>query len=509
MAMLLRTRNKISLGLRVFCVFSVTLVYLFIGALSRQDIPVKYETLENPWGRHLLDVNNNDTVVKNCTPAAINEFPPDGFTRRQRQNGAVIVHALLCCYLFILLATVCEEYFIPAVKKFCNNLKMKEDIAGATLMAIASSSPELFINCVGTFVTEGDLGIGTIVGSAVFNVLAVPACCGLFANMVMEIEWWSVTRDSVMYGISVIALIIVLQDGKILLMEAVALVLVYSLYILLMCFNTSLSKIAHRCVAKVRRRKYYIEVMGETHPLLYRQNGKYQGIEEILQEDITLEDCEKFDESTKIWEWPKDETTKGKIWWVLIWPISFLLSLTIPDCRKYHRLYVITFIMCIFWIGSTSYVVSWLITTIGDTLNIADSVMGLTFLAAGTSVPEAVSSVIVTKQGHATMGISSSIGSNTFDILLCLGIPWLIKAAFYPKIPGQHWVEIHSDGINISACALLSTLIIFYASIVANKFKLDWKIGLTCLAVYLMFLILASLVELNVFFIVNLPTCDH
>lgn len=36
----------------------------------------------------------------------------------------------------------------------------------------------------------------------------------------------------------------------------------------------------------------------------------------------------------------------------------------------------------------------------GDTLNIPDSVMGLTFLAAGTSVPEAVSSVIVTNQGE-------------------------------------------------------------------------------------------------------------
>lgn len=35
----------------------------------------------------------------------------------------------------------------------------------------------------------------------------------------------------------------------------------------------------------------------------------------------------------------------------------------------------------------------------GDTLTIPDSVMGITFLAAGTSVPEAVSSVIVAKQG--------------------------------------------------------------------------------------------------------------
>lgn len=63
---------------------------------------------------------------------------------------------------------------------------MKEDIAGATFMAAASSSPELFINCVGTFVTKGDIGVGAVVGSAVFNILAVPAVCGLFGGQVSD-----------------------------------------------------------------------------------------------------------------------------------------------------------------------------------------------------------------------------------------------------------------------------------------------------------------------------------
>lgn len=44
---------------------------------------------------------------------------------------------------------------------------------------------------------------------------------------------------------------------------------------------------------------------------------------------------------------------------------------------------------------------------LGDTLNIPDSVMGITFLAAGTSVPEAVSSVIVAKQGKFCLFCSS------------------------------------------------------------------------------------------------------
>jgi Ca2+/Na+ antiporter len=67
------------------------------------------------------------------------------------------------------------------------DLKLSEDVAGATFMAVATSSPELFINIIGTFVTESDLGVGTIVGSAVFNVLGVATCLGLAATKVISV----------------------------------------------------------------------------------------------------------------------------------------------------------------------------------------------------------------------------------------------------------------------------------------------------------------------------------
>lgn len=67
---------------------------------------------------------------------------------------------------------------------FASALSMSKDVAGATFMAAATSAPELFVNAIGTFITEGDIGVGTIVGSAVFNILAVPACCGIGAGMV-------------------------------------------------------------------------------------------------------------------------------------------------------------------------------------------------------------------------------------------------------------------------------------------------------------------------------------
>lgn len=71
---------------------------------------------------------------------------------------------------------------------------MNEDVVGATFMAAAASSPELFINSVGTFITKSDLGVGAIVGSAVFNILAVPACCGLFAGQVTNLVEKFITK---------------------------------------------------------------------------------------------------------------------------------------------------------------------------------------------------------------------------------------------------------------------------------------------------------------------------
>lgn len=73
------------------------------------------------------------------------------------------------------------------------------------------------------------------------------------------------------------------------------------------------------------------------------------------------------------------------------------------------------------------------------------------------------------------MGISNSLGSNTFDILLCLGLPWLIKASFLPTSAGHHFVRINSRGLEYSAISLLSTLLLLYTTFAINKFRLDRK----------------------------------
>ncbi|KAG7201479.1 hypothetical protein KM043_004239 [Ampulex compressa] len=450
----------------------------------------------------------------NCTPPAIEDFPHDLFDEKQRQGGAVVVHVIVSLYLFIALAVVCDKFFVPAVEKICHALSMSKDVAGATFMAAATSAPELFVNAIGTFITEGDIGVGTIVGSAVFNILAVPACCGIGAGMVVPLDWWPVSRDCLAYGVTVAILICIIHDERVEWYEALTLVLLYIVYIAVMYWDKSFQRCtrfrAHSDQLSSDDRHVATDASEVHLPRIDKLQSSGDRVEHLATIDVPLQNGgtktqEENPEPNYEYEllvWPARGGWIRKTAWILTWPIHLVFMCTIPDCEKprFKNWFPVTFLMCIIWIGSLSYVVAWMITIIGDTLKIPDSVMGITFLAAGTSVPEAVSSVIVAKQGHGSMGISNSIGSNTFDILLCLGLPWLIKSSFSPTQPGKHYISINSGGLEYSAISLLSTLMLLYIAFASNKFQLDRKVGRACLCMYAVFLILASLIELNVFF---------
>ena len=93
------------------------------------------------------------------------------------------------------------------------------------------------------------------------------------------------------------------------------------------------------------------------------------------------------------------------------------------------------------------------------------------------------------------MAICHSVGSNIFDILLGLGLPWFLHStAVYRGQP----VPTYSDGLTIIAGMLLGTVVIALIIIKLSAFKLNKKIGGILIAFYLLFLVPAILLEMNV-----------
>lgn len=108
--------------------------------------------------------------------------------------------------------------------------------------------------------------------------------------------------------------------------------------------------------------------------------------------------------------------------------------------------------------------------------------------------------------GYGDMAVSNSIGSNVFDILLCLGLPWLIQTAM---VAPNTVLSINSSGLTYSAITLFGTVIFLIIALPVNKWRLNKLLGVICLAVYVVVIVFSCLYELNVFGPLNPPTCPR
>lgn len=150
-----------------------------------------------------------------------------------------VLHCFFIFVLFVALAIVCDDFFVPSLEAISEKLNLSEDVAGATFMAAGSSAPELFTSVAGVAV-QTDVGVGTIVGSAVFNIQIIIALTAALAGQVLFLDWRPLARDSFFYAMSIACFIGFSWDGYFTHYEAVLLLLLYVLYIVLMVFNPKL-----------------------------------------------------------------------------------------------------------------------------------------------------------------------------------------------------------------------------------------------------------------------------
>ncbi|KAJ1417318.1 solute carrier family 24, member 3, partial [Ochromonadaceae sp. CCMP2298] len=89
--------------------------------------------------------------------------------------GGIIILLVCVAAMFWALALVCEEFFVPALNVLCEEWKIPDDVAGATFMAAGASSPELFTSFIGLIIYDSNIGVGTVVGSEIFNHMIISA----------------------------------------------------------------------------------------------------------------------------------------------------------------------------------------------------------------------------------------------------------------------------------------------------------------------------------------------
>ena len=123
----------------------------------------------------------------------------------------------------------------------------------------------------------------------------------------------------------------------------------------------------------------------------------------------------------------------GALRFFLILPIVTCLKLTLPDVKVGAKAYwyPVTLVGALAWVAMASYsMVTWA-AIVANVFGIPHAILGLTFLAAGTSVPDLLTAVIVAQQGEADAAASFAVGRSVFDVLVGLPLPWLVYNLYY------------------------------------------------------------------------------
>jgi len=623
-----------------------------------------------------LDYTPSDVIEENLRPLGRHAEEEEECDSRTKADPKwhLVFYIIIMLYMFIALAIVCDEFFVPALEVMSSEkyMNLTMDVSGATLMAAGGSAPELFTSLFGTF-QRSQVGFGTIVGSAVFNVLFVIGSCSLLSKEVLHLTWWPLFRDCTYYSISLLVLALfvgIVSEGKVVLWESLVLLGMYVGYVVLMKYNERLYEAITGKVLYPPEDSQTYQATGDGAPVdrrsvltrmpsertkSFRWPGTFRtGVLKLLYEpsswldtagvgivsriagtvgdvyskiDVNENgfigkneltalfeelDChlspaefdacfEKLDSNHdgKIseaefttWYCRSEERMKAKVknvfdrfdvnkdgridrhevkrvletleprvtdqdvdaslaamyqdgsteeityqefsqwymhsilydkgqelideqldgvwgrvkppdtWtilstlqWVILLPLVSTLWLTVPDVTVYgkDKYCYISFFLSICWIGFYSFVMVWAVEIIGATFGIPSIVMGLTFIAAGTSVPDLLSSVIVARRGQGDMAISSSIGSNIFDVLVGLPLPWLIYT-LWPN--GYDHIEIGSGGVWVNIFILLGMVVAIVITIHLNGWKLTKLVGGSMFVFYFLFLANAIYQEL-------------
>lgn len=516
------------------------------------------------------------------------------------RNGGIVVYICALLYIFVSLAIICDDYFVTALEKITEKLGLSKDVAGATFMAAGSSAPELFVSLADNVFAkpQESLGIGTIVGSAIFNILVIISLSALLAGQDLVLDWRPLLRDSLWYSWAIIALTYSVWDGHVDVYESALLFGSYACYCVYMSQNerivtrcckrpddidldaasaaddaVAVEKAAALAVAgaavasQTTGRPWTIDVerreetdtaatdarprktsdssvqlrrahssshtgdgdlrakfaaqasnvnpiyqskyrMFQYHPSLTRQQTQHSletGASAAAAPAsttapppvITVQDVGALDGDealgpyfAEVFDVPK--SFLGKLWFVFTWPIVVIARVTIPDCR-YPQFsgtcgFTATFLVAIVWIAFLSHYTVVYATKFGCIAGIPSALMGLTIIAAGTSIPDALSSILVARDGHGDMAVSNALGSNVFDILLGLGLPFFLSNLVYHEP-----VAVAGDDLELSIFILFGILFTLVVLLILSRWRLRKSVGGLLALLYIVYVVVSYL----------------
>ena len=321
-----------------------------------------------------------------------------------------LVELIIILIISLLIVIKSADIFVDNLVEVGALLGISQIILGVTASAIGTSLPEFGSAMIATLSGNVDIGVGTVIGSNIWNIAGILGITATFAGVIKS-DTKGLKRDGAVTLATALILMFFMFFGDIGKIAAIVMIIVYAIYL--------------RSLIKAQK-----------------EDAESNKIE--IEEKSELENNEKSGSKLK-------SIPPKSIAWILVGFAGLIIG-----CRL------------LVYSG----------TGIGEILGIPEMIMGLFVLAIGTSIPELVVTFSSAMKGLHDLSIGTVLGSNTFNILIGIGVPALIL-----NVPVDHTSLIFDAPAMIFVTVLLLLLI-------KKDMKLTRSNGLILLATYIAYAVI-------------------
>lgn len=327
----------------------------------------------------------------------------------------------------IVIKEACDP-FADAAQWVGDTFHIPGSVRGATLDAIASSMPELFsgiffvvVAVVGAEEADrlaaGAAGYGstiaTCAGSAVYNMILIPAFCALMISFfrpsrpTIDIEDEVIARDGLWFVSCEIILILFLFNNQMDWWMGLVFLGLYAIYILQLFRD---AKVYRKNMQLVMGRLQTEGTQTKTHDVIAHLQQEGVRVTEPLVEKARQRLRGEDEDEEDV---PDSAGALFGFWGIPLSGLSVTLILLVCTC--------VAAAACYFLVEITYET--------AELLQVPAFFVAVIIAAAASSVPDTLLSIGSAKRGDDSGAVSNAFGSNIFDICVCLSIPLLVNSA--------------------------------------------------------------------------------
>ena len=315
-----------------------------------------------------------------------------------------------------------SDFFVDASTNIAKIFKVSEIVIGATIVSIGTTLPETMVSATSAFKGHGDISFGNAIGSIVCNTALISALSLIFAPGIINKKDLA-TPVKFFFSSFALYAICVYFFGGFSRVAGILLVSIFVVYVFYIIYSNKQDKSIDEAI-----------IINQT------------------DNEVTILEYENITYTNKTNEIIKSVLIIIVTAIIIAFASNLLVDNGILIARKF---------------------------------GVPESVIGITMIALGTSLPELSTAITSLIKGHSNLSIGNIVGANFFNIVLVTGLAAIVGPF---KIPNSKMI----NGINASLLvdvpvAFIVMLILCVPSIINSKTK-RWQ-GIVLIIIYVSFIL--------------------